>query len=326
MGCITVVNAPATLCGRCADNGHAIHLEPQPPVTRCIGYRQGHQCDVMPTDDGRCRRCALLRAQRILVLALLDEVEVPPLRDWQTVARDFYRRARLGEFSRVIAWSASRRYALRRGVDIATITQFLGEIVAPAQQQEGLARFVNDSQNVHTRHVSTQTNKGMQILLNTPIPEEQSTLHDITFRWMLAGTFHRMNQLGSLLIDMDTFYQRDTCRTEGDFLYRHVLDGLQAIITVSPHRDELSRRLYEEVLDSAGLCMDGHITRLVNVLVGFHPDFASPTSVIEVLGDRFAALAAVTDLSAETRRERGLAILTELGIPDYDHAPWLDAL
>ena len=328
--CPTVVREAVILCDACLGGRAAVHYGPRQAVIPCLGYRTGHviyDCINMPVVDGRCQRCNDFRAQRMQIARLLaDEEAILPLRHWQDVARDLYRRVALGELTRPVAWSVARRYALHRGVDTNLVMQFLYPIAAPPQPQEDLARLAHDRQNVHTRHVSAQTNKGVQILLNTPVPDEQSTLHDITFRWMLAGTFDRTNQLGTLLIDMDTFYHRETCRSEGDFLYRRLLDGLHATITLSPNRDELSKRLYEEILESAGLCMDGHITRLINVLVGFHPDFASPTSLIDVLGDRFAALASVADLTTAVRRERGLAILTELGIPDYDHAPWLDAL
>ena len=126
---------------------------------------------------------------------LADEEAILPLRHWQDVARDLYRRVALGELTRPVAWSVARRYALHRGVDTNLVMQFLYPIAAPPQPQEDLARLAHDRQNVHTRHVSAQTNKGVQILLNTPVPDEQSTLHDITFRWMLAGTFDRTNQL-----------------------------------------------------------------------------------------------------------------------------------
>ncbi len=43
-------------------------------------------------------------------------------------------------------------------------------------------------------------------------------------------------------------------------------------IIQSPHRPELMRRLGEEMNDAVGLCVTGHICRLVNVLQGFTDD------------------------------------------------------
>jgi hypothetical protein len=48
-----------------------------------------------------------------------------------------------------------------------------------------------------------------------------------------------------------------------------VMQSLQSYIAQSPHKEELNKRLIQELTEMSGMCASGHIARLVNVAQGF---------------------------------------------------------
>ena len=109
-----------------------------------------------------------------------------------------------------------------------------------------------------------------------------------------------------------------------DFLYKRILDALWVRIQASEHKTELKKRLWEEWTESVGMCCDGHITRLVNVLVGFDPEFLPPVSTGELLQQRMATLAGL-EIETEEKVLRANAIFDELGTPAEERTAWIDA-
>jgi hypothetical protein len=61
------------------------------------------------------------------------------------------------------------------------------------------------------------------------------------------------------------------------------------------------------------------------VFVGFDETFKSPVSTGEVLQTRIAAIAEMK-LSPKHKIAKALAVMEELGVPEVDRAPWLEAL
>jgi hypothetical protein len=114
-----------------------------------------------------------------------------------------------------------------------------------------------------------------------------------------------------------------------DELYRRILRGLVAHIDrVEPAetRLELYRRLFQEAEESVGMCCEGHLSRLINVLVGFDDAFAPPVSQGELIQNRIAAIAAHDDASVEERIRLANAFFDEIAYPAAERAAWLDVL
>jgi len=88
---------------------------------------------------------------------------------------------------------------------------------------------------------------------------------------------------------------------------------------------EIAVRLAEEVLDGLGMCEQGKMTRLTNVLRGFHPalDDVVVLSIGEQLQNRMAV---ISRLPAEERRAAADAVFAELGVPADEQGAWLEAL
>lgn len=173
-----------------------------------------------------------------------------------------------------------------------------------------------DPQNVHRTEVSEQTNKGLEILLNTPVPPKQDIFAVLT-------TVYPSNS--GMIKDMRKWYKQPNCREENDWLYKRTLDGLWAYISKSKDREELFRRLFEEATESIAMCCDGHITRLVNVLVGFDERVEPNVPVGELLQQRIA-LISEKEISLHEKVIEALTCMQELNIPAEEQTAWIEAL
>ncbi len=190
-----------------------------------------------------------------------------------------------------------------------------------AQQQppqpQTIGTIALDPQSVHTAVVSEQTNRTMDILLAEPVSSDCNTLKELPI------AFHLNRKLYS---DMRRWYKQSTCRGVDDWLYRKALDGLWALIQrkEGEEREELVQRLFEEAKESIGMCCEGHISRLCNVMVGFDDRFAAAVSVGEQLQMRMAAIAN-EDLATELKVERAVGVFRELAVPEDQWDAWIEA-
>ena len=192
-----------------------------------------------------------------------------------------------------------------------------------------LAEFVGDRQNVHRRVVSEQTNRGMEILLQQTIPEHSRTCQSVLGYWMLTLA-DPVRVILRVYDDMHHWYTHETCRNAGDHLYKRMLDGLWVLIYTRMTENsrvgtELVRRLYEECRDSVSTCCEGHLTRLVNVMVGFDDAFQTPQTRSEILGEKFARIQEMTG-SLEEKREAATRVLDELSVPIEERTQWITAI
>ena len=196
--------------------------------------------------------------------------------------------------------------------------------IAGVAPPPGLQRLALDTQNVHTAAVAKQTTEGEAKLLAVKGDGHQVGLRVLRVFAARAGS---LQQVMRVMNDIDHWYNQQNCRTMGDRLYGKVLEGLWHTIQAQPEpaRVELIQRLWEEASESVGMCCEGHISRLVNVMVGFDSAFAPPVSRGEILQNKMAALAAMS-VEADVRVAYARAFMNELGMPEGDQAPWLEAL
>ena len=205
---------------------------------------------------------------------------------------------------------AHRRKLFRAFMDALARARNAVEVVKPELQQ-----FAEDLQNVHRKVVTDNTNDQTEKLLAVTVPSEQNTLTEI------QKLFGRSRKVMS---DVEHWYGLTMCRKEADCLYKRTLDGLWAMIKTSEHKEELCKRLKEELAESVGMCCEGHLSRLCNVLVGFDDAFTTVVSKSEILQQKMAEIAAL-EVTVRTKKMRAKKILQELAIPVPQHADWLDA-
>lgn len=210
---------------------------------------------------------------------------------------------------------AAFRLAARVDPEWEFYAERYGRKVKPKSDLHALAL---DSQNVHTKAVATQTNAGMEMLLNMPIPETQTTMREIKEAWGDRKGAKRVRE------DMKGWYRVKMCREPDDRLYKRLLDGLWARIQLHEHRAELIERLWEECSEAVKMCCDGHISRLCSVLVGFDTDAKQEVSTGELLQQRIAAIAE-KDIPVEHKVIEAWSVFEELKVPTVQREAWIDA-
>lgn len=196
----------------------------------------------------------------------------------------------------------------------------------PLPQRDGALRAIaRDAQNVHTTVVSQQTNAAVETLLAVEVPKEQQTEKAMMRAW-LAGVPSGWNNMLRTMNDVNKWFNTKTCREHEDNLYRRVLRGLVATVdrTDTEMRPELYKRLWEECTESVGMCCEGHISRLCNVMVGFDDAFKPPVAVGDILQQKMAAIAGL-DVPTEMKHTHATAVFVELNIPVEQRQAWLDA-
>jgi hypothetical protein len=192
------------------------------------------------------------------------------------------------------------------------------------QPRPELQRLAEDRQNVHTAAVNRQTKEGEERLLATPTDGRQVGLRILRVFSARAGT---LRDVMYVMNDVNDWYSRSAIREPGDRLYGRLLEGLWSLIERQPNpaKGELINRLWQEMAESVGMCSEGHISRLINVMVGFDDNFKPPVSLGEVLQTKIAAIAAM-DIPVTSKLSQARALMTELGLPASEQAPWLEAL
>ena len=192
------------------------------------------------------------------------------------------------------------------------------------QPRPELQRLAEDRQNVHTAAVNRQTRDGEDRLLTAPTDGRQVGLRILRMFAARAGTLH---DVMFVMNDVNDWYSRTTIREPGDRLYGRLLEGLWALIDKQPPavRSELITRLWEEMAESVGMCSEGHISRLINVMVGFDDNFNPPVSMGEVLQNKIASIA-TSNVSQDIKRIQARFFMTKLGLSSSEQAPWLEAL
>lgn len=191
----------------------------------------------------------------------------------------------------------------------------------------GLAALARDAQNVHTTVVVEQTNKGLDTLLDAS--KENKNMRGpewFAAKWLVRG-YGRWDIVQRVVNDMQHWYGMSYCKTANDYLYRRTLDGLYLTIAKMKDNDirtELYKRTFEECYESVGMCCEGHISRLCNVLVGFDDAFAPPVPFGEILQNKMAAIAAL-EVETDEKIRQATAFFNEFAVPEPDRAAWLEA-
>lgn len=202
--------------------------------------------------------------------------------------------------------------------------------VPPAVPMGQMGRLAADTQNVHTAVVSKQTNSNVDLLLEHGDDPSYDVLVTLSSWWMVLIPTTKFADYWKVMEDVRHWYEKRTCKSTGDFLYKRVLNGLvsKILLATDEKRElhiELAKRLWEECMESVGMCCEGHISRLANVLVGFDDAFRPPVPVGEILQTKMAAIAEMK-LSHKLKLQKAVAVMDELHIPVDDRAPWLEAL
>ena len=347
-----------TYATRFARNNQVHHR----PGKCVLATTAGTWCTHDAGDTGRCdyhtrvhtRREARAREIQQRVTRILQAVHTlearHPLPSWREVVRELYgnlggplhvaateryevadlyfRRNRVGD-DRFIGTILVLRYAnwVRGGQVGPEPVAGLPLAPPPPPRVTTLAALAQDGQNVHRTVVSDQTNRSTELLLATPDVAEHCRAHELLAAVWLDRRIASWPNVRRTVDDIVSWRSKDTCRTENDRLYRRLLHALFMRIyrmTDTATRYELWRRFYEECSEAVGLCCEGHISRLCNVLVGFDDAFKPPVPLGELLQARMSAISEM-DVPDQDKIKLATEFFNEHNVPDDQRAAWIEA-
>ena len=194
----------------------------------------------------------------------------------------------------------------------------------PVQPPAGgeLAQLAADRQNVHTSVVVEKVKRTVETVLKIPVPPEYQT--------------ETLKTSGEIILEcgltkesawqmMAKYCADDDIYDMGRGIYARVLNSVWQYIKASPHKDDLKNILAVELKDNIGMCAQGNLSRLCNILSGYLEGVdAEAKSKNEIIGERFSALVNIID--QQQRIQAGLHILEELEVPAEERGHWMGAL
>ena len=182
-----------------------------------------------------------------------------------------------------------------------------------------LGAIAQDRQNVHTEQVVTKIKKMVETILKIPVPAEYvglKTSGEIILECNLSKR--------SAWQMMSKYCQDEDIYNLGEGIYAKVLNSVWQYIKASPDAADLKKILASEMEDNIGMCAQGNLSRLCNILSGYidgiNPDTKSRA---EILGELFAAL---MEIPFPERYSQAVAILEEHNVPLVERDAWLEPL
>ena len=187
-----------------------------------------------------------------------------------------------------------------------------------------LGQLAQDNQNVHTSIVVEQTKKNVAEILKIPVPE--------IFKWQknrLSMTYKQIIlfchlspksawQFSSMYCSDATIYDLEPG------IFGKVVDGVWQFIRSSPDKADLKKILAAELRDNIGMCAQGNLSRMCNVLQGYLEGIGQKESISEILGREFPKL---MEIESELERlNKGKLILFNNNVPEDQWETWLEPL
>jgi hypothetical protein len=188
----------------------------------------------------------------------------------------------------------------------------------PNQNEGDLARFSKDTQNVHTSKmvemVVETSKKLMKFSKNKK--EELDTMAYCFTRCKLSDKARQ--QMALMYYSDVSIYNLKTPT------YRLVMDGIWVYIDSQKEdlQKEIVERLAQELEDNVGMCAQGNLSRLVNVLSGYMPGVGFKNE--KSLQDQMLELRDVKDVSE--RKSKAMKLCKEFKQTKEETDAWIDLL
>jgi len=184
--------------------------------------------------------------------------------------------------------------------------------------------FHADPQNIHRAEtVNEVVKKTIQKVITISVPED--------YVWNMTAISKTPGEIisecklsipaGKLLIDKYT--SEETIYDMVPGIYGKTLDSVWQFVKGHDDKTLLIKTLKTELEDNIGMCAQGNLSRLCNVLQGYVDGLSVPP-VAEILGDLFPPLMEIE--CSDERRERGLQIMRTHNVPYDQQDEWLNIL
>ena len=193
-----------------------------------------------------------------------------------------------------------------------------------ANPNENMAAFARDRQNVHTTTAVKQVKHNINVIRGIFVPPEyrwnpkatSKTFKEIVYECDLSPKGNW--QFASYYCNNAQIYDLE----EG--IFGIMTDGVWQFIRDSPDRVCLTKILKTELEDNIGMCAQGNLSRICNVLSGYLEGIGQSESISTILGREFPKLMEIE--VEENRIREGQRILRENNVPEAEWDVWLDPL
>ena len=187
-----------------------------------------------------------------------------------------------------------------------------------------LQRFASDAQNVHTSLIVDQTKETIKKIREIPVPED--------YRWHVENCSKTPFEIGlecklsqRAAWQMMSQYAQDTAIYDIEpGIYGKVLDSVWQYVKASPDKADMCRILKQEMEDNIGMCAQGNLSRLCNILAGYMDGVKQKESTAEILGRLFPKLMELED--EDIRVSKAVKILVENNVPEKEWQTWIGPL
>jgi len=184
-----------------------------------------------------------------------------------------------------------------------------------------LGVLANDKQNIHTTRVVNETKATIDKVLKIPVPAEYCTDTLKTIGEIILEC--KLSKKGAW--QMTSKYCADEVIYEYPAgIYARLLNSVWQYIKGSPDKEELKKILKSEMEDNVGMCAQGNLSRLCNILSGYLDGL-----VFETSGEKLQRLMAELyeqNISSDEKVIAGKKILTTLMVDRDSWNAWLEAL
>uniref|UniRef100_A0A6C0KD58 Uncharacterized protein n=1 Tax=viral metagenome TaxID=1070528 RepID=A0A6C0KD58_9ZZZZ len=200
--------------------------------------------------------------------------------------------------------------------------------LAEPPRERTLAEIAADNQNIHTTEVVKKFKDMVELIRKIDVPED--------YRWNMTKVSKTMPeviadceltpkaawQFSSKYCAADTIYDME----EG--IFGKLMDSVWQHVKASPESADLKKIVKEELEMNIGMCAQGNITRVANILVGILDGLNPPEeSRIEKIARAIADLRPT--LVGKTQVEIRLAamkVLVPLRMTAEEMKPWVEAI
>ena len=184
-----------------------------------------------------------------------------------------------------------------------------------------LEAFARDSQSVHRSSVQKALQEGLQLIMSYSVPDRLDAFNEIVDEYRARGLFRPKHAiLYNFAIDMDTL---SVALEDQTYSYLDVVSHLWAHIKTHSCREELFKRLMEELEEGYLHCGNGKMARLVNVLSGFEEVVPCLVDSHELFQNKIVEL---LPLPTSERITRAQQLFRDYSIQEDEQGAWIEAL
>jgi hypothetical protein len=177
---------------------------------------------------------------------------------------------------------------------------------------------------VHTAEVVEHTKRLVELVRRVAVPEG--------YKWSPTEMSKTPYEIGmecrlspAASSQMVTQYALDTAIYDIEpGIYGKTLDAVWSYVKTSPDKEDLKKIIKQELEDNVGMCAQGNLTRICNILAGYIDGVGVKETKAELLGRLLAPLREIADERNRVRMAR--SVLDDHGVPQEEWDMWTDAL